>query len=60
MPAAPLGPPPCTGTRSCLPAVMHKGTSLIFHEQFLRHLELLLPVAQYLAITEWLDGQQGR
>jgi hypothetical protein len=59
-PAAPLGPPPCTGTRSCLPVVIHQGTSRIFHEQFLRRLELLLPVAQYLAFMEWLDGQQGR
>jgi hypothetical protein len=60
MPAAPLGPPPCTGTSSCLPVVMHQGTSRIFHEQFLRRLELLLPVVQYLAFMEWLDGQQGR
>jgi hypothetical protein len=60
MPAAPLGPLPCTGTRACLPVVMHQGTSQIFHEQFLRHLELLLHVAQYLAFMEWLDGQQGR
>jgi hypothetical protein len=60
MPAAPLGSPPCTGTRSCLRVVMHPGTSRIFYEQFLRRLELLLPVAQYLAFMEWLVGPQGR